>query len=223
MTHKLEEKIKNLKGNPNVYDISLDDDPIAKKTSWSAVKSLECKFRTHSAEKLNDVHFIFRATNGAKLFYLIFMMAGFGTIAAIVYRLFVTGPMVIDTDTIMLTLIGLIFASIGAGMFYFWASPMNFDKTKGMFWTGKKPPQHSMDGTKNTEHSLMLKDIYALQILAKYCRGKHKSIKGYELNLVLSNAERIQIVSHTNLVALRDDAAMLAEFLAISLWDVVKD
>ncbi|MEL6133809.1 MAG: hypothetical protein AAFR59_10645 [Bacteroidota bacterium] len=43
--------------------------------------------------------------------------------------------------------------------------------------------------------------------------------KSYELNLVLKDARRIQIVDHTYIQQIRTDAAQLRDFLEIPVWD----
>ena len=66
-----------------------------------------------------------------------------------------------------------------------------------------------------------LKDIYALQIVREYCKGNKSSYYSYELNLVLNNGERINLVDHGNYVKLLEDAKKLSEFLGRPLWDSV--
>jgi hypothetical protein len=44
----------------------------------------------------------------------------------------------------------------------------------------------------------------------------------YELNLVMNNAERVNIVSHGNKKRMKADAQTLAEFLDIPLWDAIE-
>ncbi|MBT4819108.1 MAG: hypothetical protein HON70_25600 [Lentisphaerae bacterium] len=76
-----------------------------------------------------------------------------------------------------------------------------------------------------------LEDIHALQIISEYCRIKSADTSGstsrtttraffsHELNLVLEDAKRINVIDHGNLTKLRKDAQALAEFLEKPLWD----
>ncbi len=60
--------------------------------------------------------------------------------------------------------------------------------------------------------------MHALQLISEYVSGK-SSYYSYELNLVLDDGSRINVVDHGNLAAIREDAGKLALFLAKPLWD----
>ena len=61
----------------------------------------------------------------------------------------------------------------------------------------------------------------AIQLIREYVRGNKSSYYSYELNLICSDGSRINIVDHGALRKLRDDAALLAEYLAIPIWDAI--
>ena len=44
----------------------------------------------------------------------------------------------------------------------------------------------------------------------------------YELNLVLQDGERLNVVDHGSFDVLREDAAKLGEFLGVPVWDVLR-
>ena len=52
-------------------------------------------------------------------------------------------------------------------------------------------------------------------------RGNKNSYYSYELNLVCTNGERINIVDHGALHAIREDALILADYLSIPVWDAI--
>jgi hypothetical protein len=70
-----------------------------------------------------------------------------------------------------------------------------------------------------TAKYVRLELIHALQIVAEYIRGKNGDYHSYELNLVLKNGNRINIVDHSCRKKLTEDVEVLAEFLGIPLWD----
>ena len=57
--------------------------------------------------------------------------------------------------------------------------------------------------------------------ISEYCGGK-SSYYSYELNLVLSDGTRLNIVDHGDLRRVRRDGATLARFLGVPLWDPVQ-
>ena len=58
-----------------------------------------------------------------------------------------------------------------------------------------------------------------MQLVSEYCRGNKSSFYSYELNLVLANGRRINVVDHGNIESLQKDARTLAAFLDIPVWD----
>jgi len=65
--------------------------------------------------------------------------------------------------------------------------------------------------------------VLLLQLLSEYVSGDKSSYYSYELNLVLDEASRINVVDHENLEQLRGDARTLAQFLDKLLWDATRD
>ena len=69
--------------------------------------------------------------------------------------------------------------------------------------------------------SFDLKHAEAIQLIREYVRGNKSSYYSYELNLICSDGNRINIVDHGALRKLREDAALLAEYLSIPVWDAI--
>ena len=73
---------------------------------------------------------------------------------------------------------------------------------------------------KNTK-SCSFDNICAIQLLREYVGQNKYSYYSYELNLVCINGERINIVDHGALHAIREDASILADYLSIPVWDAI--
>ena len=71
------------------------------------------------------------------------------------------------------------------------------------------------------EKSFGFDDICAIQLLREYVSGNKSSYYSYELNLVCMNGERINIIDHGALRAIREDASILADYLSIPVWDAI--
>ena len=67
-----------------------------------------------------------------------------------------------------------------------------------------------------------LNGVHALQLISEYVRGNKSSFYSYELNLVLDDGSRVNVVDHGALARLRDDARTLARFLGRPLWDATR-
>lgn len=220
MFRDLIKKIKNMAGDRVSFDPSSIDDPLAMRTDWRPAKGGGANFRTHKLVAVNSNRLEFRASTGAKLFYLVFLLVGVGVLTGFSFIKLSSEGFSFSMDTILPLLFGFIFAGIGGSLLYFGTAPIVFDKRKGYFWKGRIAPDEIFN--KNAlKHFTELEHIHALQLISEYCRGNKSSYYSYELNLVLSDGKRMNVVDHGNQNRLRDDAATLADFLKIPVWDAM--
>ncbi|MCI5139081.1 MAG: hypothetical protein D3922_11850 [Candidatus Electrothrix sp. AR1] len=108
--------------------------------------------------------------------------------------------------------------SAGGGMLYFSTMPVVFDKRKGFFWKGRKVPYES-GNWRDRKDCARLGEIHALKLIAERISGKDRSYYSYEINLVMKDGSRIQVVDHGDKNKVQEDAKALAEFLGKPLWD----
>lgn len=62
--------------------------------------------------------------------------------------------------------------------------------------------------------------IHALQIVSEFISGKFDNYVSYEINLVLKDSTRINIVDHKDIGQIRLDAQKISTFLNIPVWDI---
>jgi len=222
MLKGLIEKLKHLTREPVPYDPSVLGDPIALKTEWTPAKSGGASFRTHKLVSVNSFRMEFRASAGAMVFYLVFMLIGLGVLVGFSYAGLTGGGLSgqgVDGIALFLPIfVGLVFTVAGGCMMYFGASPRVFDKRRGAFWRGRGAPYGARMRQGNT-NSAELDDIHALQIISEHCRSDKSSYYSYELNLILRDSSRINVVDHGNVDELRVDTRALSEFLGTPVWD----
>ena len=71
-----------------------------------------------------------------------------------------------------------------------------------------------------TDDHVPLGEIHGIQIIKEYCSTKNGGYYSYELNLVLKDASRVNVLDHGNGARLRRDADELAGFLGgVPVWD----
>ena len=220
MFKKLEEKMKRMVSDHVSFDPSSIDDPVAMQTEWTPAKGGGANFRTHKLVTVSANRMEFRASIGAKLFYLIFLLAGMGILIGGSFSKFSSEAPSFDMETFIFLFLGLVFVSVGGSMLYFGTAPIVFDKRKGFFWKGRKAPDQVLNKS-SLKHFAHLEQIHALQLVSEYCRGNKSSYYSYELNLVLGNGQRINVVDHGNQNKLRGDATSLSSFLEKPIWDVI--
>ena len=189
-------------------------------TQWTPLKGGGASFMTHKLIEVNSYRVEFRASLGAKLFYLVFLLVGIGVTVATAKPLFSSGGFSFNIDTILPLLIGLVFAIVGGSLLYFGTAPIVFDKQSGFFWKGRKAPRLVFK-RETIKYFAELHELHSLQLVSEYCSGKKSSYYSYELNLILKNGKRINVVDHGNLEKLREDSSTLSSFLDKPVWDAI--
>ena len=216
MFKRLVQKLQGLRTEPVGYDPSLLDDPVATQTDWTPAKGGGASFRTHKLVEVNSFRLEFRAAMGLKVFSLIFLLVGVGVMVAFWPSNLLSGALSVERTIPML--IGLVFAGVGGSLHYFGTAPIVFDKRRGAFWKGRKAP-YEVVNKKALKHYALLEDIHALQLISEHCRSDDSSYYSYELNLVLEDGRRINVVDHGKQSDLQGDAGTLAAFLEKPVWD----
>lgn len=115
---------------------------------------------------------------------------------------------------------GGIFLAVGLMLFHFMTKPCVFDTFYGCFYKGRKRPRESIGIDKNKKNNLTkLNDVEAIQVIRERINSKNGSYYSYEINLVLSDASRVNVVDHGNQTAIIEDAELLATALGVPFWD----
>ncbi len=199
----------------------LISDPLAQRTEWTPARGGGVNFCTHRVILINPERMEFRPSAVIKCLYLIFILFGLSMIIFIPLSIFLRGDPGFIKDSIINILAGMVFTGIGGIIFYFEASPIVFDRRSCHFWKGWGNPDKMLN-PETLKHFTRLGRIHALQLISEYCTCRRKSKKpyySYELNLVLEDGSRINVVDHGDVEKLREDARTLSEFLGKPVWD----
>ena len=187
--------------NREILDLSAFGNEIAFKTSWEPLVGGGTNFCTHRAQKnaslMGDV-IVFKTTIQAYLFAISFMALG---------AMFAIASAAGEFDD-KIGLMGL--GVLAFGCWYLWSlrqKESRFDRYSSELTQGKK--------------SFDLRNAEAIQLIREYVRGDESSYYSYELNLICSDGSRMNIVDHGALRKLREDSALLAEYLSIPVWDAI--
>ncbi len=181
---------------------------------WSPLKGGGTNFRTHKLIEKSSQRLEFKASTGGILFGAVFTVPGI--------FLFFLAFAGIDfgeeklLGTIIMASMGVLFGGVGILLLVLFGKPVVFDKSIGLYWKGKRPanPAHAKPG-KWTR----LSNIIGIQLLSEYVSGSESSYHSYELNLVLEDGSRLNVVDHGKSDALAKDAQKLAHFLNVPVWD----
>ncbi len=168
-----------------------------------------------------ETHVLIKTDNGYKFkpstFYAffcgIFASVPYGALVYAGYKFQQTGNFNFITGNIFPTLIFLIFFLVGNYLLISLFSPIIFDKSNNSFTKG-----FNISLLNKKQRTIHLNNIVALQIIGEHVRSDDGSYKSFELNLVLNDSKRVNIVDHGKLKSLISDARTLSTFLNVPIW-----
>ena len=207
-------------GDGSSFEPMESGDPIAMETQWTPNKSGGASFRTHKIVRGFGTRLTFRLSLGAKLFFCLIFLIGIGVLVGGVV-VAVNGIANVLTP-ILMCISGSVFVVASGSTFYVINRPIVFDKDTGCFWKGRRSPRLHLMG-KASEGFVRLHDIHAIQLVSEVCTSESdknpSSYYSYEINIVLKDASRVNIIDHGNLNRIREDAQALSTFLDVPMWD----
>ncbi len=202
-------------------DASVFGDPLALETSWHPAAPGGASFGTHRLKQTSAHRVEFAPTVAWKLFSLVFFLAGSGVLVFHLDRFDLDQVVLSNQRTFVPLIVGAVFSVVAVCMWWFGSTPRVFDQARAMFWRGRKQPARMSPGEQKGS-STPLSAIHALQLISEYVSGNKSSYYSYELNLVLGDGNRVNVVDHGNLEHLRADAQTLARFLDKPIWDATQ-
>ena len=192
-------------------DPEMFGDNVAFKTNWHPLKHGGSNFKTHKLvfEENGDVSF--KPSLGIYLGPII--LVGFAvTFFAVIWN---NGAFENSKFPLLFAIIPF---GLGFYMLFINLKHRVFSPVNGVYYRGKKPKSGDTVSDKNYA---LLADIHALQLIRERVRSSKSSYTSYELNLVLKNGHRVNVVDHGNLNSIRNDTKKLAEFLQVPVWDAI--
>jgi hypothetical protein len=159
----------------------------------------------------------FRPTVGYRLFAAVFLLPGLGLFGFMVTQLAADPNGRFNLGLWIPLALGGVFGAVGGYLLYSGTIPTVFDKQRGLFWKSRVTPSNSTAATE--PNYVILDQIHALQMISEHCSGNKSSFYSYELNLVLHDGRRVNVVDHGNRRRLLEDATTLSTFLCRPLWD----
>jgi hypothetical protein len=172
-------------------------------------------FKTHKLVKISSSKLAYRPTFFNVLFCSTFFIIGLSVIAFYVFAYFQLLSIPYPKSWFML-IFGSIFSLVGGYFCYTSFMPRVFDKQLGIYY---KTYTFNFHSTRiDSKSQITLKSIIAIQIIGEHIKSKDGSYKSFELNLVLDDKSRRNVVDHGNIKSIVDDAHVLRDFLNVPIW-----
>jgi len=196
------------------------DDPVARQTEWTPAAGGGTNFRTHRLVEISPLRLELKPTVAAMMFSWIFIVVGLGVMT--MFFVEISNRTTRDASLWVLPPVGLVFVAIGVLLYSMYSRPRVFDMQDLWYWRGKRPD--SRDSVEDCKKSAPLDQVHAIQIVAELCRGSRNSgsYYSYEINLVLHDGSRVNVVDHGNLKHIRKDARKIADLIGVSVWDAAE-
>ena len=199
----------------DIESIDFTDDSIKKNVSTAPLEPGGSNFKTHALVKKSASKLAYRPSAGSIRFSLIFLIIG---LVVLFSGLFNFSSFSINFSQVnwFMVLFGVVFAGVGGFLSYTFFTPRVFDKQLGLYYKTYKVNIHKNRG--DSKKQVLLKSIIALQIIGEQIRGKDRTYGSFELNIVLNNGSRENVIDHGNLKSIIDDAHVISNFLNIPIW-----
>jgi hypothetical protein len=212
------ERLQKLANHPRrePFDPSSLGDPVAMKTEWTTAGAAGTNLRTRRLVEAGPDRLEFRVSAGVILFVVFLLLQSLIPIALFGAFVYHAGLFTIEAAALCF---GCLFYLVPSGLLlYYNTVPIVFDRLRGYFWKGRRAPDEGYDDI-GVRKAARLTDVHALQIIAILQRSGRGSYYMYELNLVLKDGSRLNVVGHRDQPGIRKEASTLSRFLGKPVWD----
>ena len=179
-------------------------DPVAQKTEWTPVfKESNGNFKIKRLSQEGEARIGFKTPASSKAIYRNCALIGLAALAVMLFT---------KNGSIVIRILALVAAIVGCWGMYMQSQPISFDKASGVFKRGRK-------------QNVKFDDIYALQLITRVVqvktppKGQMEKINTYELNLVLNDGSRVNVIAHGGSKEIREDGDTISNFINKPLWD----
>lgn len=188
-------------------------DSIAQDISWSPAKTGGANFKTHKlikdAFKIRFVPTIF-----GHLFALLFAGVSIFLVLNEYTNIF---NATIEGSSWLKKIVPLVFAVASGYLLYSSYRPREFDLKNKIYRFGWLKPEIEISHLDN-KHCLSFSHIHAIQILDEIITDDDGSYTSTELNLVLKDGQRMNVIDHSSRASIMEDAKYLSQILIIPVW-----
>jgi len=184
-------------------------DALADRIEWAPLVKGGTNFRTRRLAPIGSHRLEYRALRSSVMLSTLFITIGVAAVSAPVLSAYFFG--VVPEGWMSIPLLGGgVFVAIGTVFLRKDVQRIALDKVRGEFRRGRT--------------RIRLSDIHAIQVVGELLGSggmyTAANFESYEINLVLSNGSRANVVDHGDqLEHVRDDASQLARFLSVPVWD----
>ena len=196
------------------YLTSLNDS-FAEKVDWTPMLQGGANYQTFKMVEVSPQRIEFQLTGSDKIFTALCFLVGVGCCGGGGYLL-MTGE-AFSIKAALLIPLGLLFIVGGVVQITENSKTPMFDQQRGLFWKGTAPETDQQ--SEQRQDCAPLNQIHAIQIVKEAIGQTKTKYSSYELNLVLKDGSRVNVIDHGDRNAIRTDSTRLGEILGVPIWD----
>lgn len=199
------------------------DDEIVKNSSFLPLKRGWTNIKSHDLIIENNWNYLFKVKwFFPEVFLGIFFTPIITTIIILYSKNFEVNNMF--WEFLWLIIFSIIFSWLAWLIFYSLHRSYIFDFQNWYFYDTIYTQKlfEFLQDEKYKDKIISLKEIQALQIISERMHGKNTTYTSYELNMILKNSLRVNIIDHWNLEEIRKNASELANKLWVKVYDITE-
>lgn len=194
------------------------NDPIADIIEWHKVIPGGKKYATHTLKKNSAFSYKYTCSKSHLFFNFIVIFAG---IIMILLGWDVFFDIKSDLRKAGWVFFGLLTLFVGVFFLLVHSIAITFDKKIGLVWKGRCP-QSLAGRIKEKTKAVYFSDIHAVQVVKEYIKpAKSKYYYVYEINLILKDGTRFQVIDHGIRNQILQDAKILSHLINVPLWNTI--
>ena len=196
------------------------NDPVANSTSWTPLKNGGANFTTQAMKIVDANRIQYRPSVGGALFIVVFIVMGIFIPLSILGFFVEDFQFRLGFDQLIPLFAMVVFTGAGSYFGYRFCIPIVFDKRQGYYWRGWKEPSH-LSRIDQMDEYCAIETIHALQLISELVSSDDGGYHSFELNLILKDGGRLNVVDHGGQDRIREDAKVLSDFLNVPVWDAI--
>ncbi|MEO0900078.1 MAG: hypothetical protein AAFY71_26925 [Bacteroidota bacterium] len=200
----------NLSGNLDRFN-----HPIAKQTSWSPLKSGGTNFKAQKLKQPEPHIALIQGSIQMKIFAFIFFTIGAGFLIAGVFKFI--SPAMKEFPWLVVIIFGGAFGAAGVFLVREAFKELVIDKREGIIYKQYLPKNPNLPAV--PEDTYKIKEVVAIQLIKERIKGDESTYYSYEMNLVMADASRLNLMDHGNPDSVVEDANTLSGFLDVPVWN----
>lgn len=210
----------------NNYLNSIDDE-IVKNSSFIPLKRGWTNIKSHDLIIDNNWNYLFQVKWFFPILFLIMFSIPLIATSIIIASDFITKKTLswdMIWDFFGQIIFSFIFLAPAWILFYFLYRSYIFDFQNGYFYDTRlaKKLFELLHQEKYKNKIIPISEIYAIQIISERVHGKNTTYTSYELNMILKDSRRVNVIDHGNIEEIRKNADELANKLWVKVYDFTK-